>query len=132
MKKEYHIGTIGVLVLSAVALFLAPGSATGSAAHTGLTWQGPQTCLACHETEAREMHASSHYQWQGPALYTVNGPDIQGKLLTALNSYCVSILGNWNACGSCHVGLGAQPDPSPSDPRPASKRRLPHLPSEGL
>ena len=113
MRKEYYIGTVGVLVLSAVALFLASGSATGSAAHTGLTWQGPQTCLTCHETQAREMHAASHYQWQGPALHTVNGPDVQGKLFTALNSYCVSILGNWNACGTCHVGLGAQPDPSP-------------------
>ena len=114
MRKEYYIGTVGVLVLSAVALFLASGSATGSAAHTGLTWQGPQTCLTCHETQAREMHASSHYQWQGPALHTVNSPDVQGKLLTALNSYCVSILGNWNACGTCHVGLGAQPDPTPA------------------
>jgi hypothetical protein len=49
-------------------------------------------------------------QWQGQAIYTVNGPDVQGKLNTALNSYCISILGNWNACGSCHVGLGAKPE----------------------
>jgi nitrate reductase cytochrome c-type subunit len=56
------------------------------------------------------MHGASHYQWQGQALYTVNGPAVQGKLNTALNSYCISILGNWNACGSCHVGLGAKPE----------------------
>ncbi len=43
-------------------------------------------------------------------LYTVNGPAMQGKLNTALNSYCISILGNWNACGTCHVGLGAKPE----------------------
>ena len=114
MRKEYYFGAIVLLVLGPAAMFLISGSATGSAAHTGLTWQGTQTCLACHETQAREMHGSSHYQWQGPAIHTVNGPDVQGKLMTALNSYCVSILGNWNACGTCHVGLGAQPDPTPA------------------
>ncbi|MBI5583356.1 MAG: choice-of-anchor D domain-containing protein [Deltaproteobacteria bacterium] len=113
MKKTYLIGSAVVLVLSAAALFLVSGNATGSVAHTGLTWQGPQTCLACHESQARDMYGSTHYQWQGPALYTVNGPDVQGKLLTAVNSYCISILGNWNACGSCHVGLGAQPASNP-------------------
>ena len=94
------------------AVLLTAGEAT--AEHTGLTWQGPQTCLACHESEANDMHGSSHYQWQGQALYTVNGPDIQGKLNTAFNSYCISILGNWNACGSCHVGLGAKPEATAS------------------
>ncbi len=35
---------------------------------------------------------------------------IQGKLNTAVNSYCVNILGNWNVCGNCHAGLGAKPE----------------------
>ena len=42
-------------------------------------------------------------------------PD-QGKIAGAVNSYCINILGNWDACGNCHVGLGAIPedDPTPS------------------
>ncbi len=92
-----------------MSLFAA-GEAAAATAHNGLTWQGSQTCLSCHESKALEMHGSSHYQWQGQALYTTNGPSVQGKLTTALNSYCISILGNWNACGSCHVGIGAKPE----------------------
>jgi hypothetical protein len=56
------------------------------------------------------MYASSHYQWQGEALYdAANGPLMQGKISDAFNSYCINILGNWNACGNCHAGLGARP-----------------------
>jgi hypothetical protein len=112
--KRYTVFFLLFLSLCGAALFSIVGSATGSAAHSSLTWQGPQTCLACHETQARNVHASSHYQWQGSALYTVNGADTQGKLITAVNSYCIAVLGNWNACGSCHVGLGVKPDPSPT------------------
>jgi len=96
-------------------VFGLPG--IGSAAtnpHGTLKWQGYQQCMTCHETQALDMHGSSHYQWKGPALYTVNGPEVQGKLDTALNSYCVAILGNWNACGTCHVGLGTMPTQDPT------------------
>ena len=64
------------------------------------------------------MYASAHYQWQGEALYdAANGPLLQGKISDAFNSYCINILGNWNACGSCHAGLGARPvlTASPTD-----------------
>ncbi len=120
MRKHF-----GVLIgLYIVAALLVAGPAAAATVHNGQTWQGSQNCLSCHESEALEMHGSSHYQWQGQALYTVNGPDIQGKLNTALNSYCISILGNWNACGSCHVGLGAKPE-ADCHAFPASEHRLP-------
>src|SRR5512139_611839 len=109
MRKRFTGVMLRVALCGAVILAIA-GEATAADPHAGLTWQGPQTCLTCHQTEAREVHGSSHYQWQGPTPYTVNGPEIQGKLSTALNSYCISIQGNWNACGSCHVGLGAKPE----------------------
>jgi hypothetical protein len=108
VMKIQNAGSAWILGLCIAVVLFAPGKAT--AEHAGLTWQGSQTCLTCHETEANEMHGSSHYQWQGEALYTTNGPEIQGKLTTALNSYCISILGNWNACGTCHAGLGAKPE----------------------
>jgi nitrate reductase cytochrome c-type subunit len=53
--------------------------------------------------------ASQHYTWEGAAPYMVNGPAVQGKLKTAVNSYCGNIIGNWG-CSMCHVGVGKRPD----------------------
>jgi hypothetical protein len=98
------------------------GSPTGPAPavdHATLSWDGsPGVCLPCHGEQARQMYVSAHYQWQGEALYdAANGPLLQGKISDAFNSYCINILGNWNACGSCHAGLGAPPvlTASPTD-----------------
>ena len=112
--RKHPNGAAWGIGLYIIVMFLVAGQANAATEHNGQTWQGSQNCLTCHKDEALEMHGSSHYQWQGQALYTVNGPDIQGKLNTALNSYCISILGNWNACGSCHVGLGAKPEATAS------------------
>lgn len=80
-------------------------------AHTALAWDGsPGVCLPCHEAEAREVHASVHYQWQGPAPSMSHGPPRQGKLAGAQDSYAGPILGNWDACGACHIGLGRMPE----------------------
>lgn len=98
------------VVFFVLSVFPTGGIVIAEIAHEGQTWQGLQNCVSCHNSEAVDVHASSHYQWQGPALYTVNGPDMQGKINTAFNSYCISILGNWAACGSCHIGLGAKPE----------------------
>ncbi len=35
----------------------------------------------------------------------------QGKHAGAVNTYCGNILGNWNGCSACHIGLGAEPEP---------------------
>jgi hypothetical protein len=73
-------------------------------------WNGTSTCLTCHLEEAKQVFSSSHYQWLGKTPYMTNGPDVQGKLDLGVNSYCINIKGNWNGCGSCHVGLGAKPE----------------------
>ena len=96
------------------------GSSGGNGAtpHGNLAWDGsPGVCLSCHKEQAREMYASTHYQWEGDALYRTSGPLKQGKISNAVNSYCINILGNWGDCGNCHVGLGATPvaTPSPTD-----------------
>jgi hypothetical protein len=82
--------------------------------HAALSWSGPETCLQCHSTEAHEVHGSVMYQWQGDAPQMVNGHSPQGKIAGAVNSYCINILGNWNACGGCHLGLGALPEDEPT------------------
>lgn len=84
--------------------------ATSANPHASLTWTGYTVCLSCHTAEAKEMQASAHYQWEGQATSMVNGEPLQGKLNTALNSYCGNIIGNWEGCSSCHVGLGKRPD----------------------
>lgn len=82
-------------------------------AHAGLTWDGaPGVCLPCHESQAREVYDSVHYQWQGPAPYMTHGPARQGKLAGAFDTYGGHILGNWEACGACHIGQGGVPDPT--------------------
>ena len=85
-----------------------PGQTGG---HASLTWSpnGYKTCLTCHSDKANDVFMSVHYQWQGSASEMTNGPAQQGKLTTAVNAYCINTLGNFGACGSCHVGLGAQP-----------------------
>jgi len=77
--------------------------------HDGMVWNGSQTCLGCHTTEAHEVHASVMYQWEGETPEMASGPARQGKISGAVNSYCINIAGNWNVCGNCHVGLGARP-----------------------
>ena len=92
-------------------------STVSGTTHSSLTWTGYNMCQSCHAQEASEMFSSVHYQWRGPSGMTT-GPTTQGKFSetvdnsTALNSYCINILGNWNSysgCSNCHVGLGAKP-----------------------
>ena len=82
--------------------------------HGELDWRGPGTCVACHDDEAADVHASVMYQWQGDAPLMTNGGPRQGKDRGGVNSYCIHILGNWAGCGSCHIGLGALPSEDPN------------------
>lgn len=104
---------LAILIVSAAPAWAAKKPGTGR--HGGLTWKGPGTCLQCHLSEANDVVRSAHYKWEGPTPYLTSGPATQGKLKTALNSYCVNILGNWNACGACHIGQGARPDATAID-----------------
>ena len=77
--------------------------------HDGLTYTGPDICVSCHNVEATDMFDSTHYQWQGDALYMIDGPAKQGKISGAVNTYCGNITGNWTGCSACHIGRGQQP-----------------------
>ena len=54
-------------------LDLASGPAPLEGSHAGriTTYEGTVTCLACHQTEAQEVHNSVHYQWLGNASETI-------------------------------------------------------------
>lgn len=86
---------------------------TGIAEHSDLRYQGPATCLACHEDVGHDVLGSTHYLWNGDTPYMLNAQGIpQGKNAGAVNAYCGNILGNWDGCSTCHIGLGAKPQPA--------------------
>lgn len=117
---------VGILVLSAcgsgsngtsdseqansVAINDNEGSIVATKGHSGLSYTEPGICLDCHSVEAADMFDSTHYQWQGEALYMTDGPSLQGKISGPVNTYCGNITGNWNGCSACHIGLGQIPD----------------------
>jgi hypothetical protein len=84
MKKGWTIIAIFIVSL-AIGIPMYVKSQTNS--HATLTYTGSAMCLQCHDAQARALHASDHYQWQGHAQYITNGPSVQGKLHTAFNSY---------------------------------------------
>jgi hypothetical protein len=125
--QDFRKGTLALL-LGILVCLSPPGLRSETAAatnpHAGLTWDGsPGVCLPCHTQEAKQVYASAHYQWRGEALYRTNGPAVQGKKNNAVNSYCINILGNWDDCGTCHVGLGTKPS-TLEVPTPAQLRNI--------
>jgi hypothetical protein len=84
MKKGW-VGLLVIIVSLAIGVPLYVKSQANP--HADLVYTGPAMCLQCHDAQARDLHASTHYQWQGHAQYMTGGPGIQGKLHTAFNSY---------------------------------------------
>lgn len=104
------------LLLSALVISCAPKdpnalSVAATRAHSGIMeYTGPQTCVACHKTEAQQVHASVHYQQSGmtPNVTNITGP--AGKSNGAMNTYCGSIRTSpFFTCAGCHVGNGLPP-----------------------
>jgi hypothetical protein len=120
-----------------VSLSLLAGITTGPAAAQpqgeGTLWENPhralvtryegtRTCLACHEAQARHVHASVHYQWKADAPQILNaGGRKLGKINTS-NDFCTNPAISWiailkndagavigNGCSKCHAGLGLKP-----------------------
>ena len=104
-------------------------SETLQVSHRGqiISFEGTQTCLQCHEDEAKAVHASVHYQWKGDAIeaHGLNS-DVAGKL-GGINDFCIYPDINWigkltnvdgvqvdGGCAKCHVGLGAKPTAEPT------------------
>ena len=126
LTASYTTG--GVTRSASKAITIVDATAVqGSHAGRFTTFEGTRTCMTCHENETREAHASVHYQWQGDASEAVglNSP-IAGKL-GGINDFCIYPDINWigkltnldgavvdGGCARCHAGLGAKPDPEPT------------------
>ncbi|CAD5373212.1 Cytochrome c [Rubrivivax sp. A210] len=138
--------TFNMTLSAAVNATLADGTGLGTipandsiggaaAAHAGITsYAGPATCVACHETQARQMHGSLHYQQNAPAPNATNinpvgtasprkaGEGPAGRplavsptgtpvdALIGINTYCGAHQSSPRfTCASCHVGNGRYP-----------------------
>ena len=86
------------------------------------SYEGTQTCLQCHEREAKQFVHTVHYLWKGSAknVPNMNG-GMAGKALNT-NDFCtypmisfIGILKNSKGkvlaqgCSTCHAGLGKKP-----------------------
>jgi Cytochrome c bacterial/Putative metal-binding motif/Outer membrane cytochrome MtrC/MtrF-like, domains II/IV len=69
-----------------------------------VSYEGPATCIACHEDSANEMLNSLHMQWSGPTpnLTNTNGESL-GKTNAGMNTFCTYAVSSGGACFSCHV-----------------------------
>lgn len=96
-----------VLFAAAAGMVLAvSGSAVAAnSAHESIqSYDGPQTCIACHQDEAQDMLDSLHMQWSGPTpeLTNTNG-EAKGKAVDGINTFCTYAMSSKGACFSCHV-----------------------------
>ena len=101
------------------SVVLLPGVFGGNGdigGHETITrYDGPQTCVACHPTEAREAHASLHYQQSGPTPFVPNIPGDAGKNNGAFNTYCGAITtSRYFTCAGCHSTNGQRPAAEPT------------------
>lgn len=127
--KFFARDTAGNLEAVKTAVYTIGGTATKThdLNNAALTWNGYGTCLGCHRSQSADMYQGVHYQWQASAAGMTTGPATQGKMdaldgSSALNAYCINIVGGWKACGTCHAGTGAKPvaTATPTDAQLAS------------
>ncbi len=108
-----------------------PPAGNAAQAHaTMTTYDGPQTCVRCHEGQARQMHGSVHYQQNAvaPNVTNINPPGTptaspvkagEGPAgigapavdaLISVNTYCGTHENSPRfTCANCHVGNGRWP-----------------------
>ncbi|MBW9258745.1 MAG: hypothetical protein K1566_16345 [Candidatus Thiodiazotropha sp. (ex. Lucinisca nassula)] len=97
--------------------------ANAAEAHASIViYEGPSTCISCHEDEAVAMHGSVHYQQSGDTINLTN--DVtpfsssglprageRGDGAIGINTYCGSHLNSPRfTCAGCHVGNGRFPN----------------------
>lgn len=69
-------------------------------------YQGPQSCLYCHETIAEDLLDTAHWRWEG---VTANIVGEEGQLhgkQDLLNNFCIGVPSNEGRCSQCHPSYG--------------------------
>lgn len=96
------------LYLPSVQMQLDPATAHGRIT----AYNGPETCVECHVSEAIDAHGSVHYQQSGPTPNVLNITGDAGKSNGAFNTYCGTIqTSRFATCAGCHAGYGQRPLP---------------------
>ena len=70
-----------------------------------------KACLHCHPDSAKEVMATSHWNWAGQIVKLPGREEILavGKR-NLINNFCIGIQSNWPRCTSCHAGYGWKDD----------------------
>lgn len=107
----YRSAYLGLLIVSCLCYAQSPELLQLVPAHSSITaYEGPRTCIKCHETEALEMFSSVHYQWTGMTPYVTNIQGPAGKADLEFNTYCGTVVTSRRyACWTCHAGNGKTP-----------------------
>jgi octaheme c-type cytochrome (tetrathionate reductase family) len=94
---------------SAIAAIAAPVSANESHKEISGPFATPmdvtKKCLECHKDAAMDVMKTTHWTWSSEQEVPGKGKQMVGKKHT-LNNFCISVVGNWPRCTSCHVGYG--------------------------
>ena len=71
-----------------------------------ILYEGTESCLMCHEDEARMVLDMGHFKWQGETdrIVGVEG-EVHGKN-NLLNNFCIAVPTNEGRCTQCHIGYG--------------------------
>lgn len=62
-------------------------------------------CIGCHTNAAKEVMKTAHWTWLSGDVVR-NGKEMQLGKKNQVNNFCISIVGNWASCTSCHAGYG--------------------------
>ncbi len=62
-------------------------------------------CLTCHPKSAKEVMQTAHWTWISGDVIR-NGKDIPIGKRNQVNNFCISVVGNWGSCVTCHAGYG--------------------------
>ena len=110
--KIIAIRNLGIISIVFLVVFIISGmNAQVTSGHSSIaTYDGPRSCIRCHEQEAMEMLGTAHYQWTGDTPHVTNIEGDAGKGDIGFNTYCGSVVTSRRlACWSCHAGYGKTP-----------------------
>jgi hypothetical protein len=71
-----------------------------------ILYEGTESCLMCHEEEARQALNMGHFKWQGTVenIAGLEGQNFGKRDL--LNNFCIAVPTNEGRCTQCHAGYG--------------------------
>ncbi len=62
-------------------------------------------CVGCHPNSGKEVMKTAHWTWISGDVVR-NGKEMPLGKKNQVNNFCISIVGNWASCTTCHAGYG--------------------------